>query len=109
MNQAVRTLTRFSEPVSTPDPLSHLIGNRKGCRTDPNRVVEAVLYLPQEDDPRAGLGDNWIIRERDPDRNILRESTDLYASAQQAYDAYWTGAVAFEAWISPLFATSVAA
>lgn len=113
MNQAIRTLARF-EPVSPPGtssrgpaPLPHPIANRRGCPTDPNRAVEAVRYAPHEDDPRAVLGDNWIIREHDPDRNILRESTGLYSSAEGAYHAYWAGEVVFEAWVSPLFATSV--
>lgn len=107
MNQTLRASSiRFCEPASTPAPLPHPIANRRGCLSDPNRVVEAVRYAPHEDDPRAVLGDNWIIRERDPDRNILRESTALYASADGAYHAYWMGEVVFEAWVSPLYATS---
>lgn len=109
MNQALNLSSTRFEPVSTPAPLSHPIANRRGCLTDPNRVVEAVLYAPHEDDPRAVVGANWIIRERDPDRGSLRESTALYASADQAYHAYWLGEVVFESWISPLFSTSVAA
>jgi hypothetical protein len=104
VNQAVRTLHRF-EPADLPAPLSHPIAS--GSR----KIVEAVRYLPHEDDPRAILGENWIIRERDEANNILRESTELYSSADGAYYAYWYGdePVAFEPWVSPLFATGEAA
>lgn len=110
MNQAIRTLTRFA-PVSTlgtlsrgPAPLTHPIATRKGF------VVEAVRYLPHEDDPRATLGANWIVRERDQANNVVRESTELYSSADQAYDAYWTTAPAefgWEAWVAPIWATFI--
>jgi hypothetical protein len=99
MNQTVRNLP---SPIQW-DPLAHPIAIRNTC------VVEAVRYLPQEDDPRAILGENWIIRERDTAKNILRESTDLYSSGESALDAYWWNEVTWEAWVSPLFATGEAA
>jgi hypothetical protein len=103
--RAERINTAKSIPVKVPADISHPIAtNGNGLDT-----VTAVKIIPSDWDDRAILGDNWLIRQFDPARNIYRESTDLYASADQAYDAYWTGEVEWEAWVSELFVTAEAA
>jgi hypothetical protein len=88
-------------PISSPVPLA----------TDGygHTTVDAVKIIRDEDHPRAHIDDNgWLIRQHDAKRGILRESTNLYATADQAYDAYWGTQIEWESWVSPLHATPAA-
>lgn len=108
MNQALNPSSiRFPEPVSTPAPLSstHLIASH---RPD-GHLIEAVPCA----DTAGYYKGRWLVVERDPLRNLIRESTASYACARLAFDAYWYASaddpLDFEAWVSPIWATFIAA
>jgi hypothetical protein len=106
VNQAVRTLSRF-EPLETAAPLpspTHLIAKPVN-----GHLIEAVLCA----DTQGYYKGRWLVVERDPILNLIRESTASYADERAAYYAYWYACASepldFEAWVSPLFATFTAA
>jgi hypothetical protein len=111
VNQAVRTLPRF-EPAETPAPLTspvHLIAKPVN-----GHLIEAVpCSVSDEDTPaaQAYYKGRWLVVERDAARSLIRESTATYACAKLAFDAYWYAStddpLDWEAWVSPIFATSL--
>jgi hypothetical protein len=108
VNQAVRTLSRF-EPVSTPAPLSHSIATPTNGHT-----IEAVRCFVGDDESdcvKAYYANRWLVVERDPLNNLIRESTGTYADVGAAFAAYWYASadepLEFEAWVAPIFATHV--
>jgi hypothetical protein len=112
VNQAVRTLPRF-EPVETPAPLpspTHLIAKPVN-----GHLIEAVpCSVSDEDTPaaQAYYKGRWLVVERDPVNNLIRESTGSFAHPRLAFDAYWYASaddpLEFEAWVSPVWATFMA-
>jgi hypothetical protein len=77
-------------------------------------TVEAVPCTVADDASnyvKAYYQGRWLVVERDPATDLVRESTGTYADERAAYYAYWYASadepLDFEAWISPLFATSI--
>jgi hypothetical protein len=99
-------------PTETPAPLpspAHLI-----AKPDNGHLIEAVLCsVSGEDTPaaQAYYKGRWLVVERDPARNLVRESTATYACARLAFDAYWYASaddpLDWEAWVTPIWATSL--
>lgn len=115
MNQAIRTLPRF-EPVELPAPLPSPSARLVADHRPDGHVVEALPCRVGEDDPqwiKTYFSSRWLLVERDPQCNLIRESTASYASQGAAYGAYWYAnaddPLEFEPWVSPLFATHVEA
>lgn len=105
MNQTLRTSSiRFHEPVELPLPGSPtiLIADH---RSD-GHIVEAVPCA----DTQGYYAGRWLVVERDPSANLIRESTATYAHPKLAYYAYWHASaddpLDFEAWVSPIWATA---
>jgi hypothetical protein len=103
---------RFYEPVelSLPTAASHPIAKPLN-----GHIIEAVRCSASNDESdfvKAYYTTRWLVVERDPFTNLVRESTATYANAKAAFNAYWYATDAYpldwEAWISPLFATSQA-
>jgi hypothetical protein len=71
--------------------------------------MRCVVADDESDSFKAYYATRWLVVERDPLNNRIRESTGTYADALAAYGAYWYASeddpLEWEAWVSPLFAT----
>jgi hypothetical protein len=95
MTRAVTVSITDSTPVEAPIQITTVVPTLLATRH--GNSVEAVPSY-----------EGWLIRERDPAHNLIRESTQTFACAGEAYDAWWSGApVDFEAWIAPMWVTPV--
>ena len=107
MTQAVKIPIRFAAPVELPAPVFptvHLIAKPVN-----GPIVEAVPCA----DAQGYCKGRWLVVERDPENNLIRESLSTYACAKLAFDAYWCATaddpLEFEAWIAPIWATDIEA
>jgi hypothetical protein len=108
MNQILSPSSILSfEPTSTPALLPHLI-----AKTVIGHTIEAVRCSVTDDDSdyvKAYYADRWLVVERDPLNNIVRESTGSFASPKAAFNAFWYATaddpLDFEDWITPIWAT----
>ena len=106
MNHALNPSSiRFPTPVELPSPGVPAILIAKPLD---GHIVEAVRCADQS----GYYAGRWLVVERDPVRNLIRESTGSFAHPRLAFDAYWYASaddpLEFEAWVSPLWATFTA-
>jgi hypothetical protein len=112
MNQALNPSSiRFCEPVEVPAAVSQILPIAHGVGNCSHLITEAVAFVWSDDLPSWYKG-RWIVRQRDTDNNLIRESTATYADAKAAFNAYWYASeddpLDFEPWVAPIWASACA-